>query len=493
MRAQTPKVLLIDDDEDSFIITRNLLAQVKGAPIDLEWVSTYEAGLEAMLRCEHDAYLVDYRLGARDGLELLRQAIAGGCRAPVIIMTGQGDHAVDVQAMTEGAADYLVKEHVSGAVIERSIRYAIERARAEGERLKGDAQLRILTEQLPAILWTTDEQLRCTSCWGTGLQSLNLQPKEALGQTLFQYLQTDNADQEAIHPHRRALRGESVSYDNHWMGRTYRVHVNPLREGRDRIVGTVGIALDITDVNQIEDELRAARRIQEQMFPKEAPFLPGFDLAGVCHPTAVAGGDYYDYIPMPNGLLGIVVADVSGHGFASALIMAASKRVIRTLVEKGVPLGEALTIANHAIAEDSNSEFLVTLFYACLDPKTRQLTYAGAGHEAYLIDPTEPPRKLASTALPLGVHDAAIETCEDPLTLAAGQVLLLFTDGYNEARAPDRSMFGIPRVLETVQAHRSQSAREIVNALDDAVRDFCHPGVPHDDLTIVVLKVAAES
>jgi sigma-B regulation protein RsbU (phosphoserine phosphatase) len=229
------------------------------------------------------------------------------------------------------------------------------------------------------------------------------------------------------------------------------------------------------------------------MLPKQVPSLPGFDLAGVCYPAAATGGDYYDYIPMPCGSLGIVIADVSRHGFASALIMAASKRVLRTLVERGVPLGEALTIANRAIAEDTNSEYFVTLFYASLDPKTRRLTYAGAGHEAYIIDPTAPPRKLDSTAFPLGVHDAAIDTCEDPIALAPGQALVMFTDGCNEALAPAGGQFGIARVLEIVQAHRSNSAAEMVKALHDAVRDFCQPVAPLDDLTIVVLKVDADS
>ena len=436
---------------------------------------------------------MDYRLGARDGLELLRTAIAGGCRAPIIIMTGQGDHAIDLQAMQEGAADYLVKEQVTGDKIERSIRYAIQRAEADEQRLKDQAQLRILTEQMPAILWTTDSQLRFTSGQGAALQGLHLQPNQLVGMNLVEYFGLDSEDHERLQPHRRALQGESVSYEKEWTGRTYRCRVNPLRDNGGRIIGTVGIALDITDTKDVESEFRAAQRIQEQMLPKQVPSLPGFDLAGVCHPTAATGGDYFDYIPMPCGSLGIVIADVSRHGFASAMIMAASKRVLRTLIEKGVPFGEALSIANRAIAEDTNSEYFVTLFYARLDPRTRRLTYAGAGHDAYIIDATAPPRKLEATAFPLGVDDKAIDTCEDPIILAPGQVLILYTDGYSEARAPAGSMFGTPRVLETVQAHRSESAKEIVKALDDSVREFCHPGVPSDDLTIVVLKVNTEA
>ncbi len=120
-------ILLIDDDEDSPVITRGLLAQVAGGAVELDWVSTYEAGLEALRQPRYDACLLDYRLGARDGLELLGQAIAEGCRVPIIMLTGQGDHDVDVQAMKAGAVDYLVKHEFDASRLERSIRYAIER------------------------------------------------------------------------------------------------------------------------------------------------------------------------------------------------------------------------------------------------------------------------------------------------------------------------------------------------------------------------------
>jgi PAS domain S-box-containing protein len=123
------RVLLVDDDEDDYIITADLLSEIPGASFDLEWVATYEAGLEAIGRGEHDVYLVDYRLGERDGLGLLQEAIKNGRKAPLILLTGQGDHEVDVQAMKAGAADFLVKGQINASLLERSIRYAIERAR----------------------------------------------------------------------------------------------------------------------------------------------------------------------------------------------------------------------------------------------------------------------------------------------------------------------------------------------------------------------------
>lgn len=121
------RILLIEDDEDDYLLTRDLLGEIKTKRIELEWVNTYEAGLEAIGRNRHEVYFVDYRLGQGNGLDLLREAIANGCRAPIILLTGQGDREIDVEAMKIGAADYLVKTQISAPLLERSIRYALER------------------------------------------------------------------------------------------------------------------------------------------------------------------------------------------------------------------------------------------------------------------------------------------------------------------------------------------------------------------------------
>lgn len=125
------KILLIDDDEDDYVVTRDLLSESKGLKHELQWVHSYEEALEAIGLNEHDVYLLDYRLGAHTGLDLLRNAASNGCRAPIILMTGQGDQEVDYKAMKAGAADYLVKGDLNAPLLERSIRYAIERKRTE--------------------------------------------------------------------------------------------------------------------------------------------------------------------------------------------------------------------------------------------------------------------------------------------------------------------------------------------------------------------------
>src|SRR3984957_419200 len=126
---ETIKVMLVEDDEDDYILTRGLFTEMKGWRFQLEWFKSYQLGLPAMLRNQHDVCLVDYRLGAKNGIELLQEAVEKGCQLPIILLTGLGEHKVDLQAMKAGAADYLVKSGLRADSLERSIRYAIERKR----------------------------------------------------------------------------------------------------------------------------------------------------------------------------------------------------------------------------------------------------------------------------------------------------------------------------------------------------------------------------
>ena len=127
------RILLVDDDEDDYILTRDFLAESERLQFELDWIDAYDTALELIGQCQHDVYLFDYRLGERNGLELLREAIAIGCKTPIILLTGQGDYEVDVKAMQSGAADYLEKDQLGAPLLERAIRHAIERQQAEDE------------------------------------------------------------------------------------------------------------------------------------------------------------------------------------------------------------------------------------------------------------------------------------------------------------------------------------------------------------------------
>src|ERR1043166_2787763 len=140
-QGELVKVLLIEDDEDDFIIARDLFSEIRGVRFALDWLKTFETGLAAMCRNQHDVALVDYRLGAHNGVELLRAAQERGCQAPVILLTGAGEHEIDVAAMQAGAADYVVKTELRADSLERTIRYAIQRQRAAASAAFEQARL----------------------------------------------------------------------------------------------------------------------------------------------------------------------------------------------------------------------------------------------------------------------------------------------------------------------------------------------------------------
>lgn len=131
--ADHVRVLLIDDDQEDFLLVSDMLAEAENTRFKLAWVQTYEAGLEAISKGEHDVYLLDYSMGSHNGLDLLKTAVDGGCKAPIIFLTAHGNYAVDLKAMEAGASDYLAKGEFTVPILERSIRYSIMSKHIEEE------------------------------------------------------------------------------------------------------------------------------------------------------------------------------------------------------------------------------------------------------------------------------------------------------------------------------------------------------------------------
>ena len=136
MNQETLNVLLVDNNEDDYVITRDMLAEIPSYHVELEWTGSYAEALKRIASGEHSLFLVDYRLGARTGLDLVKEANESGCREPIILLTGQADRTVDLEAMRAGAADYIVKSHLNADMLDRSIRYSLERRRADMVRDK---------------------------------------------------------------------------------------------------------------------------------------------------------------------------------------------------------------------------------------------------------------------------------------------------------------------------------------------------------------------
>lgn len=158
MDTVSVRVLLVDDDETAFLLLRRLLSKISRKQFHVDWAPNYRAGLEAMRRQQHDVYLVDYRLGAESGLDLLREAAPAQISAPIIILTGADDPKVDLEATRMGAADFLVKDHLDAAMLERSIRYSMQHFATLRALRKSHERFRLLFERsMDAILISDDE------------------------------------------------------------------------------------------------------------------------------------------------------------------------------------------------------------------------------------------------------------------------------------------------------------------------------------------------
>jgi PAS domain S-box-containing protein len=262
------KILLVDDDEDDYVITNDLFSEIQRGNFEMEWVATYDSALEAFGRNEHHVYLLDYRLGEQNGLELLREAIKSGCKAPIILLTGQGDHKIDMEAMKAGAADYLVKGQIDAPLLERSIRYAIENARLveglEEEVLARTAEIRAEKEKSEAILRSVGDaivmsdlalKIRYVNAAFSNLTGYTAQ--EAMGRDIgFLIKETiSEQDQQSLQfalAQGKTWQGEVTARRKD--GRTYEAEmvITPMHDAEDRLEGYVSSHRDISRSKELD-------------------------------------------------------------------------------------------------------------------------------------------------------------------------------------------------------------------------------------------------
>jgi sigma-B regulation protein RsbU (phosphoserine phosphatase) len=248
---------------------------------------------------------------------------------------------------------------------------------------------------------------------------------------------------------------------------------------------------------ELKQSLSLAMEVQQNLLPHAPPNVDGFDVAGKSIYCDETGGDYYDYLDLSTigpKRLGIVVGDVTGHGVAAAMLMTTGRALLRSrAAASNGNLMEMLSSLNRILDADMGDDRFMTLFYMVLDSNALEARWATAGHDAALTyDPaTGEFGELAGCDLPLGIDPDWIFTEHPPLHLKDGQIVVIGTDGIWEARNPERKFFGKDALREVIRENAARSACEICDAVTDAVARFRRGRPQEDDVTLVVIKVAA--
>jgi len=290
-----------------------------------------------------------------------------------------------------------------------------------------------------------------------------------------------------------AFRGTTVNRKKN--GEHYHAEqtITPMKNGDGEITHFVSVFKDMTERRRIqaqEFELEAASRVQRRLFPASPPRIPGYEMAGAIFPAEATSGDYYDFVSMAENAIGIVVADVTGHGLGPALVMAETRAYLRSLAQRTSDLVEVTSGINHFLEADLDDRFFVTMLLLRLDPVSGQMRYVNAGHPCgYVIGRKgEITAKMDSTCMPLGLFKDRWRCGEHALTLGRGELAVLITDGVLECNAPDKAEFGFERLLDVVKENRHRPAREIIELIYSAIQDFSQRETQLDDVTIVICK-----
>ncbi len=504
------RVLVVEDSEFDAQIMVSLLRK-SNYDIQSQRVETAEALTSILREQSWDIILADYNLPQFNAAEALKILQRSGLDLPFIIVSGGIGEDIAVAAMKAGAHDYLMKGnlHRLAPAVDRELREAANRAerRQALEALReSERRYRLLWETSPDAVILMDLESTIQFANPAVVEVFGYMPEEIIGKnlTLLQPERLRGAHRSGIQRYLstglkklnwRAT--ETIGRRKDGMEIPIEVSFSDMElEGQRRFVGFIR---DISERKRAERELRenqeqfrVAREIQQRLFPKQAPALPGFEIAGASYPAEATGGDYFDYLPMMNNQCGITVADVTGHGVGPALLMAETRAYLRVLAQKREDVAEILTRANRVLAEDVGYERFVTLFLARLNPHSKSLVYSSAGHPTgYVLDASGQIKSLLPrTGVPLGIQPDTRYLASPEVMLATGDIVLLQTDGIEEAMAPDNQFFGKEHLLQVVRDNRHRKAAEIVQALYEAVRSYSGNLPQVDDITAIVIKVS---
>ena len=247
----------------------------------------------------------------------------------------------------------------------------------------------------------------------------------------------------------------------------------------------------VRERERIEQELRTAQNIQQSFLPKELPVLPGWQLVPYYQPAREVGGDFYDFLPYPDGEIGIAIGDVTGKGVPAALVMATTHTILRSVVQRIATPAEVLAQVNALLCAEIPANMFVTCFYALLDPKSGRLSYANAGQDLPCRRHSAGVSELRATGMPLGMMPS---TCyeEQEIMLRPGDSLLFFSDGLTEAHNAQYQMLDTSRIKALLAAYGGEDS--LIDLVLSELKQFTGEGwEQEDDLTLIALQRTSAS
>ena len=257
---------------------------------------------------------------------------------------------------------------------------------------------------------------------------------------------------------------------------------------------TSAIATEVAQREKLNREIEIAREVQERLFPQRLPEIAGLDYFGRCRTALAVGGDYYDFLALPEGKLGIALGDVSGKGIAAALTMASLQASLRSdAMRSGDDLGAMIARVNRMVYDASTEDRYATLFYAQYDPAARRLTYVNAGHCPPILMRHAPSGRVTERLDQAGGTVVGLlpefEYEQASVSLSPGDLLVIYTDGFSEAMSPSLEEWGDKRLLEAVACCDGLPAGEVITRVMSAADSFASGAPQSDDMTLVVLRV----
>ena len=255
---------------------------------------------------------------------------------------------------------------------------------------------------------------------------------------------------------------------------------------------TETIAREAAQKERLNRELEIAREVQERLFPQELPPTEGLDYIGACRPALGVGGDYYDFLELPDGKFGIAIGDVSGKGIGASLMMASLQASLRgQAIHCGSDLAELMKHVNTLVYEASTSNRYATFFYAQLDTRTRRLIYVNAGHNPpFLLKKSGEVVRLEEGGAVVGMLPSMfVNYTQGEITLEAGDLLVGYTDGISEAMNPAEEEWGEDAMLEELKSVYAAPSEEILNHIVACADKFADGAKQHDDMTMIIVKI----